>query len=157
MRLSQLSGLLLIKKYGSISKAAQESFMSQSALSVSIKELEEELGQVILIRTKKGVAFTNYGIQLLEHIQRIFEEVEFIRKMEVEQSEVHGNVVLGISSYYCNVLAANLFLELKKRFPGINLQISQDKNVNIISDVLLGNLDLGLLQIGVLDGKFYYL
>ena len=99
MRLSQLSGLLLIKKYGSISKAAQESFMSQSALSVSIKELEEELGQVILIRTKKGVAFTNYGIQLLEHIQRIFEEVEFIRKMEVEQSEVHGNVVLGISSY----------------------------------------------------------
>ncbi len=156
MRLSQLSGLLLIKKYGSISKAAQESFMSQSALSVSIKELEEELGQVILIRTKKGVAFTNYGLQLLEHIQRIFEEVEFIRKMEVEQSEVHGNVVLGISSYYCNVLAANLFLELKKRFPGINLQISQDKNVNIISDVLLGNLDLGLLQIGVLDGKFYY-
>ena len=37
MRLSQLSGLLLIKKYGSISKAAQESFMSQSALSVSVK------------------------------------------------------------------------------------------------------------------------
>ena len=50
------------------------------ALSVSIKELEEELGQVILIRTKKGVAFTNYGLQLLEHTQRIFEEVELIRK-----------------------------------------------------------------------------
>ena len=44
MRLSQLNGLLLIQKYGSISKAAQESFLSQSALSVSIKELEEELG-----------------------------------------------------------------------------------------------------------------
>ena len=65
--------------------------------------------------------------------------------------------MLGTSSYYCNILAVNLFLELKKRFPGINLQIYQDKNVNIISDVLLGNLDLGLLQIGVLDGKFYYL
>lgn len=62
MRLSQLNGLHLIKN-GSISKAAQESFMSQSAVFVSIKELEEELGQVILIRTKKGVAFSNYGLQ----------------------------------------------------------------------------------------------
>ena len=65
--------------------------------------------------------------------------------------------MLGTSSYYCNILAVKLFMKKKKRFPGINLQIYQDKNVNIISDVLLGNLDLGLLQIGVLDGKFYYL
>ncbi len=156
MRLSQLNGLLLIQKYGSISKAAQESFLSQSALSVSIKELEEELGHVILIRTKKGVAFTNYGLQVLEHAKRIFEEAELIRKLEEEQSEVHGNVVLGTSSYYCNILATELFLELKKRFPGINLQIYQDKNVNVISNILLGDLDLGLLQIGVLDGRFYY-
>lgn len=156
MRLSQLNGLLLIQKYGSISKAAQESFLSQSALSVSIKELEEELGHVILIRTKRGVSFTNYGYQVLEHAKRIFEEIELIRKLEAEQSEVHGNVVLGTSSYYCNILAAKLFLELKKRFPGINLQICQDKNVNVIGDVLLGDLDLGLLQIGVLDGQFYY-
>ena len=62
MRLSQLNGLHLIKN-GSISKAAQESLMSQSAVFVSIKELEEELGQVILIRTKKGGAFINYGLQ----------------------------------------------------------------------------------------------
>ena len=156
MRLSQLNGLLLIQKYGSISKAAQESFLSQSALSVSIKELEEELGHVILIRTKRGVSFTNYGYQVLEHAKRIFEEIELIRKLEAEQSEVHGNVVLGTSSYYCNILATKLFLELKKRFPGINLQICQDKNVNVIGDVLLGDLDLGLLQIGVLDGQFYY-
>lgn len=156
MRLSQLNGLLLIQKYGSISKAAQESFLSQSALSVSIKELEEELGNTILIRTKRGVAFTNYGLQVLEHASRIFEEVDQIQRLEAEQSEVHGNVVLGTSSYYCNILATELLLELKRQFPGINLQIHQDKNVNVIRDVLLGDLDVGLLQVGVLDGQFYY-
>ena len=60
MRLSQLKGLILIHKYGSISKAAQESFQSQSALSVAIKELEEELGNTILIRSKKGVSFNEH-------------------------------------------------------------------------------------------------
>lgn len=53
MRLSQLNGLILIHKYGSISKAAQEAFLSQSALSVAIKELEEELGAYNINPNKK--------------------------------------------------------------------------------------------------------
>jgi len=156
MRLSQLNGLVLIRQYGSISKAAQESFQSQSALSVAIKELEEELGNTILLRTKKGVTFTPYGLQVLEHVDRIFAEIEMIRELEGSVSSVHGNIVLGTSSYFTNIIATDLWMELKERYPGINLKIHQDKNVNTISNVLLGNLDIGLLQVGAIDDTRYY-
>lgn len=99
--------------------------------------------------------FTVYGEQVLEHVNQIFEEIDLIRKLEGEQSDVHGNIALGTSSYFSNIMATDLLLMLKTLFPGINLKIHQDKNVNIISDVLLGNLDLGLLQIGV-DGENRY-
>lgn len=156
MRLSQLKGLILIHKYGSISKAAQESFQSQSALSVAIKELEEELGNTILIRSKKGVSFTPYGLQVLEHVNNIFTEIKLIRELEGNETGIHGNVILGTGSYISNILASELWLELKQEAPGIQLKIHQDNNANIISDVLLGKLDLGLLQIGSLEGIPHY-
>lgn len=151
MRLSQLKGLILIHKYGSISKAAQESFQSQSALSVSIKELEEELGNTILIRSKKGVSFTPYGLQVLEHVNNIFAEIALIRELTGDSGDVHGNVALGTGSYISNIMATELWLDVKKQAPGIQLKIHQDNNANIIADVLLGKLDLGLLQIGAIN------
>lgn len=153
MRLSQLRGLLLINRYGSISKAAQESFQSQSALSVAIKELEEELGYTILIRSKKGVTFTPYGLQVLEHVKNIFSEIDFIRELEGTSDSLHSKISLGTASYISNLIATELWLTLKEQEPGIQLKIHQGNNANIISNILLGKLDLGLLQIGSLKGK----
>ncbi|MDO4280456.1 MAG: LysR family transcriptional regulator [Peptococcaceae bacterium] len=156
MRLSQLRGLILIHKYGSISKAAQESFQSQSALSVAIKELEEELGYTILIRTKKGVEFTPYGLQVLEHVNNIFSEIALIRELNSNLDGLNGNVSLGTGSFISNILASDLWLILKEQYPGIHLTIHQDNNINIISSVLLGKLDLGLLQIGEMEDTPFF-
>lgn len=155
MRLSQLNGLVLIHKYGSISKAAQETYTSQSALSVSIKELEEELDNTILIRTKKGVSFTDYGLQVLEYATRILDDVQAIKRLEGNKNVICGNIALGTTSYFSNVFAIKILLNIKEHFPGINLKLHQNKNANVISDVLLGKLDLGLLQVGMADDKFY--
>lgn len=155
MRLSQLKGLILIHKYGSISKAAQESYQSQSALSVAIKDLEEELGNTILIRSKKGVSFTPYGLQVLEHINNIFAEINLIRELDGNSRGIHGNIALGTGSYLSNLLATELWLSAKEQLPGIHLKIHQDNNANIITDILLGRLDLGLLQIGAIDGTMH--
>lgn len=153
MRLSQLRGLILIHKYGSISKAAQESYQSQSALSVAMKELEEELGNTILIRSKKGVTLTPYGLGVLEHANNIFTEIDHIRELDGNSDGLHGRISLGTASYISNLIATELWLKLKEQNPGIQLKIHQDNNANIISAVLLGQLDLGLLQIGSFKGK----
>lgn len=78
MTFQQLSYVVEISKCGSINKAAQKLFLSQSGISTSVRELEEELGIRFFVRSNRGVEFTpegkeflSYAISLLEQKQRI--------------------------------------------------------------------------------------
>ena len=61
MRLNQFQYLLSLAEHGSFSKAAQELFVAQPSISQAIKEMEEELGILILRRSNKGISFTPQG------------------------------------------------------------------------------------------------
>lgn len=61
MTLEQVRHVLEVEKAKSINQAANNMFLSQSALSLSIKALEQEFGQDIFIRNSKGVALTPFG------------------------------------------------------------------------------------------------
>jgi len=61
MRLEQLSHIIEIARQRSFSRAAEKLYISQPALSVSIKNLEAELGKVLFKRTNKGIALTSDG------------------------------------------------------------------------------------------------
>lgn len=157
MKLSQLVSLVLINQYTSITKAAQKSFISQSALSVSIRDLEEELGNIILIRNQKGVEFTQYGLTVLEHVKNILTEVDIIKKLSNNRClNIYTNMSFGVSSYFCNIIAMNLIISLKDTFPQIKLSIHQDKNTNIIEEVLSGTFNFGLLQIGTSENRLFF-
>ena len=67
MTFQQLSYLVEISKCGSINKAAQKLFLSQSGISIAIRELEEELGITLFLRTNRGVTFTPEGREFLSH------------------------------------------------------------------------------------------
>lgn len=58
MQLNQFRFLVAVEQYGSISRAAQELYISQSTVSLALINLEEELGTTILNRSKRGVSFT---------------------------------------------------------------------------------------------------
>ena len=83
MRMDQLNCLVDIAQTGSLTSTAKRLFVSQQAVSKSIKQLEEELGVTILIRTKTGVTFTEDGIAV----------VEFARKVLAEQDNLLQNFV----------------------------------------------------------------
>ena len=71
MQLNQFKFLIAVDKYGSISKAAQELYISQSTISLSLINLEEELGYVLLNRSKRGVTFTPEGKEVLKRAYEI--------------------------------------------------------------------------------------
>lgn len=54
MRLNQLSYLVAIERYGTISRAAEALYVSQPSISVAVRELEEELGYPLLVRNNRG-------------------------------------------------------------------------------------------------------
>ena len=79
MQLTQLKHFVTIANLGSMSKAAQELSISQPSLTVSIKQLEEELGQPVFTRSSKGVSLTSYGRNIYQSVVRILDDVEAIK------------------------------------------------------------------------------
>lgn len=76
MQLNQFKFLVAVSQYGSISRAAQELYISQSTVSLALINLEEELGITILNRSKRGVSFTAEGKQVLQRAMEIMEALE---------------------------------------------------------------------------------
>ena len=76
MRLEQLKCLLDIAHTGSITNTAQRLFISQQAVSKSIKQLERELGLELLIRTKTGVTLTDAGEEVVRYAENMLLEGE---------------------------------------------------------------------------------
>ena len=79
MTLLQMSYILEVDRCGSMNRAARNLFLSQSALSAAIAEVERELGVTIFLRTNRGVTLTEEGRELTAQIAPL---VERSRKLE---------------------------------------------------------------------------
>ena len=82
MTLEQLRYIVEVASVGSITKAAQNLFITQPNLSTAIKNLEEELGYDIFVRSKNGTTLTYNGIQLLHHAYSIQIQLDEIKKLD---------------------------------------------------------------------------
>ena len=71
MTMQQLLYALTIAGEGSINKAAESLFVSQPTLTSAVKELENELGFQIFIRSNKGVTTTNDGLDFLSNARQL--------------------------------------------------------------------------------------
>lgn len=88
MQLNQFRFLIAVDKYGSISRAAQALYISQSTISISLIRLEEELGVVLLNRGKRGVSLTEEGKKVLACAVSIQEALE-----KLEKADLHSETV----------------------------------------------------------------
>ena len=87
MTLLQLEYVMEIWKCGSINKAAQTLFVSQSGLSSAIRELEEEMGIQIFARNNRGVQLTDDGADFLSQIRPILEQQQKIKRFYTEKND----------------------------------------------------------------------
>ena len=78
MTFQQLEYIVEISKCGSINKAAQKLFLSQSGISTAVRELESELGIALLARSNRGVEFTPEGKEFLSYAVSLLEQKRWI-------------------------------------------------------------------------------
>ena len=93
MQLNQFRYLIAVDKFGSISRAAQELYISQSTISISLIRLEEELGAVLLNRSKRGVSLTPEGKTVLECAQAIEAALERLEKESLQSEQISGHLI----------------------------------------------------------------
>lgn len=130
----------------SFSKAARHLHISQSAISRTIKALEEELGVVLFLRNAKAVELTDAGAIFLNHAKRsvvMFEHLktDFENEFKLEQGSVH----IGLPPITDAQVFAHLLGEFKKRYPQIDLELYEYGSKKVEIAVQEGLTDLGII------------
>lgn len=146
MKLAQLQQLVMIHQYGSFTKAAQALYISQPALSMSIRELEEELGETLILRTNRTLSFTPVGEQVLEHAVAILEETRRIFQ-SCQGTSLSGVLTFAATPHHCASLLLPMKLQLEARYPGLAINLVEQDSRSTIEDIFAGVIDAGLVQL----------
>ncbi|WP_039042229.1 LysR family transcriptional regulator [Sporosarcina sp. ZBG7A] len=143
MRFEQLNHLLFAVHYGSVTRAAEALFVTQSALSQSISRLEEELGVQLLVRTKKGVAATPDSHFFLEKSRLVVDALEEMRR-EAARLDENSKMRIGtVKGLHLNFLMP-AFLSFKASFPHLSFEYEEAGSISIRNSVIKQNIDIGI-------------
>lgn len=146
MRISQFEYLVSLEKYKSFSKTAQHIFVAQSSISQAIKELEDEMGFMIIRRSNKGISFTPQGKLVLEKAKKIMQEIESLEEMKLTGTHfLQGDLSIGISPHILSFLLTDLVINFKEDYPNLNIMHKEADSLSIINDVIESKIDLGIL------------
>ena len=137
---------------GNITKAAEELMISQPAISKSIKNLEEQLGGQLFVRTKRGVVLTDEGREFYNYIKQA---IEFISSAENKFSELMnletGSVKIGISSTLTKNFLMPYLREFHKLYPKIDIQIDTAVSAELLQKLRNGLIDIVIFHVRDVD------
>ena len=132
---------------GSLTKAMDSLFLSQSALSHQLKEVESQLGANLFHRVNKKLVLTGAGKLVLESAERILDDLE---KTEISVKKYvngnKGNIRLSTECYSCYHWLPSLMVDFKKEFPNVEIEIMPEYSLNPMKHILNGELDLAIMS-----------
>ena len=124
MNLKQLEHLLAVAEAGSFSRAAERLYLTQSALSRSIRLLEEDLGARLLDRMGKRTELTPLGLTVASRARRIlFESGELRRSAELLTQGDRGSISIGLGSGPGVMLMTPLLAHVAQHYPQLRLDV----------------------------------
>lgn len=152
MTLQQIKYALAVAKKGSMNKAAEELFVTQSTLSSAIKDLESEAGVTIFLRTGKGVTVTPDGTEFLAYAGRVCEQYALLQEKYGKNANIKRK--FGVSTQHYS-FAVKAFVEMVKRFDTLKFDfaIRETKTLDVINDVGSMKSEIGILFKSAFNGK----
>lgn len=146
MEIRVLRYFLAVAREGNITAAANFLHLTQPTLSRQIRDLEEELGQQLLIRKSHRVALTPEGMLLRKRAEEILSMVD---KTEAEFSSMEnttsGDIYIGGGETHTLHRIAEIIKELRQSYPGIRVHLYSGNEEQVTE-----RLDKGLLDFGIL-------
>src|SRR6267143_1447280 len=141
----QLRAFATLARTGSFTLAAKELYLSQSAVSHSMKALEQDVGCRLLDRMGKKVSLTQAGEQLLHHAEKILSEMSEARA-SLEQLGKWGRARLriGASPTACQYILPSVLREFKESFPRCLISVEPGDTPEAIELLRNNRIDLAL-------------
>jgi molybdate transport repressor ModE-like protein len=141
----QLQYFVAVAESGSISGAARQLSVSQSAVTEAVKELESDLAASLLERTGRGVALTHKGQQFLRHAGRILAAVADARRTFAADDAPRGELFLGVSSLVAGYILADLLARFRRAYPSIAVAAVEDNGEYLEHLLVNGELDVAVM------------
>lgn len=109
---------------GSFSRAAERLGLPKSSVSRRLAELEQRLGERLLLRTTRRQTLTEFGLLLLEHARQVVAEVDAVAALsEHRQAAPSGRLRVSMPSDFANLLLADALAGFVATYPGIHLEL----------------------------------
>jgi LysR family hydrogen peroxide-inducible transcriptional activator len=132
--------------------AAEACAVSQPALSMQIKELEDELQVSLVERRKSGIELTEPGEEIARRARTILASVRDLLDYAKHQEGVLSGVLkLGAIPSIAPYLLPKALPELQRRFPELSLQLRETVTENLVRELVTGDLDLILVALPIDD------
>jgi DNA-binding transcriptional LysR family regulator len=152
LNLDQLSSLVKVVQLKSFSAAARELNLTQPAVSLQVRELEERLGVQLVERLGKRAYATAAGAELIEHAHRIDRDAdEATDAMRRRREGGLARVRIGTGTAILTYLLPPLLRDLRQRHPNVELVIMTGTADEMALQVAQNDVDIGLVMLPVGD------
>jgi DNA-binding transcriptional LysR family regulator len=149
MDFRQLRYFVAVAEELNFSRAAERLNISQPPLSIQIKGMEQELGAVLLIRTRHGVALTQAGRLLLDHARKALQGLD--RTVDLVSRAGRGEAGLIRMGFVGSVPMLDLFSYLiagfNQRYPNVRIDLHNMSTSRQISALAMGEIDIGFVRL----------
>lgn len=149
MDLRQCRVFVELAREKSFTKAANRLNIAQSAVSITLRKLEEDLGLLLINRQAKRFCLSAEGEVFLRHAQRLLKNVASAQaEMDELRGLKRGEVRIGIPPMMSSYYFPQLIHEFTQRYPQIKLSVSGDGAAKIQQMIAGGEIDLGVIAGG---------
>ena len=151
MNLRQLRQFVTLAETGNFHRAAEMLHMAQPPLSVSIRKLEEEMGEALFERRSTGVFLTTVGEAMLADARLTLFHAEQCRQAVLDARQGQGGLLrMGIIGSATYALLPELIPSLRERFPKIELELTEATSSEILDGLVSRRFDVGFVRYPVL-------
>lgn len=126
----------------SFSEASKQLFISQSAVSQSIKTLERKLDQTLFIRSTKRVQLTPEGEILLRHIEPAMHLIHRGEAQLLDAASTGGQIRIGASDTICRYFLVPYLEKFHKAFPSAHIKVINQTSIKCVELLETGQVDL---------------
>ena len=125
----------------SFSEASKQLFISQSAVSQSIKTLERKLDQVLFIRSTKKVQLTPEGEILLRYVEPAMNLIQRGESQLAESASTGGQIRIGASDTICRYFLVPYIKQFHEAFPGAHIKVTNATSIHSVELLKSGQVD----------------
>jgi DNA-binding transcriptional LysR family regulator len=146
INLNQLRAFYFAAREKSVTKAAEILYVTQPAVTMQIKALEEALGLKLFKKYGKLLELTEVGTVLFDYGKKVFdtvEQMEYALKGYMELAQ--GSLTIGTTRSFARHLMPGLISRFQEEFPGVKISLKEGSSQEIANDLVEFKYDLGII------------